>query len=149
MNDDDNTNKIDPSGNASDMISDPTGMTGITSNSQGHSTNPSTGLIEESYSDQKLAEADDKASEGDTGFSADSDLSEEESLNEASGNDTLIDAPPSVQGEQSVSGDMPDPSSDDDTLANAQAMGFQLNETTEHPEEIDIARDIDKAEENI
>jgi hypothetical protein len=55
-------------------------------------------------------------------------------------------APPSVSGEQSVSGDMPDPESDDDTLQNAQDMGMQLDEDDEHPQEIDIARDIDRAE---
>lgn len=55
-------------------------------------------------------------------------------------------ASPSVQGEQAASSSMPDPSSDDDTLQNAQDMGMQVNETTEHPEELDIARDIDKGE---
>lgn len=54
---------------------------------------------------------------------------------------------PSIAGEQSVSGDMPTPDSDDDTLANAQAVGTQTHEDPEHPEEIDIARDIDEAEE--
>lgn len=54
---------------------------------------------------------------------------------------------PSSQGEQSVSGDMPSPESDDDTLANAQQVGSQVDEDTEHPEEVDIARDIDEAEE--
>lgn len=54
---------------------------------------------------------------------------------------------PEEAGEQSVSGDMPTPDSDDDTLANAKAVGTQLDEDEEHPEEIDIARDIDEAEE--
>lgn len=53
---------------------------------------------------------------------------------------------PSVQGEQSVSGDMPAPEADDDTLQNAQDMGMQMNETPEHPQELDIARDIDQGE---
>ncbi len=53
---------------------------------------------------------------------------------------------PSSEGEQSVSGDMPSPSSDDDTLSNAQAVGTQLDEDPEHPKEVDIGRDIDKAE---
>jgi len=53
---------------------------------------------------------------------------------------------PYSQGEQSVSGSSPDPESDDDTLANAQAVGMQLLEDVEHPQEIDIARDIDAAE---
>ena len=54
---------------------------------------------------------------------------------------------PAVQGEESISGDMPDPDSDDDTLANAHAVGEQLDEDLEHPKPVDIARDIDKAEE--
>lgn len=53
---------------------------------------------------------------------------------------------PSVQGEEAVSGDDPDPESDDDTLSNAHAVGQQLGEDLEHPQEIDIARDIDNAE---
>lgn len=56
---------------------------------------------------------------------------------------------PSTQGEQSVSGSMPDPTSDDDTQANAHGVGEQLGEDDEeeNPEELDIARDIDEAEE--
>jgi len=53
---------------------------------------------------------------------------------------------PEIVGEESVSGSEPDPESDDDLLANAQAVGEQLGEDPEHPEEIDIARDIDAAE---
>lgn len=56
---------------------------------------------------------------------------------------------PANQGEQSVSGTAADPESNDDTLANAQAVGFQPNEDSEHPQEIDAARDIDNAEEYI
>ncbi len=56
---------------------------------------------------------------------------------------------PSNQGEQSVSGTTPDPESDDDTLANAQEVGEQLNkdDEEEHPQELDLGSDIDKAEE--
>lgn len=54
---------------------------------------------------------------------------------------------PDEAGEQSVSGDMPTPDSDDDTLANAQAVGTQTHEDPEHPEEVDIGRDVDEAEE--
>jgi hypothetical protein len=56
---------------------------------------------------------------------------------------------PANQGEQSVSGDNPDPSSDDDTLQNAHMMGEQLDEDDEHLEELDIARDFDDAERHI
>jgi hypothetical protein len=54
---------------------------------------------------------------------------------------------PYNQGEQSVSGTTPEPEADDDTLANAQAMGTQLEEDEEHPQELNLAADIDKAEE--
>lgn len=62
---------------------------------------------------------------------------------------TTTDAPtrqPSNQGEQSVSGSTPDLESDDDTLANAQEAGEQLDENEEHPKEIDLGGDVDKAE---
>ena len=59
---------------------------------------------------------------------------------------SLNSSSPSVRGEQSVSGDMPDPESDDDTLANAQAMGFQVDEDTEDPKPLDMARDINLGE---
>lgn len=59
----------------------------------------------------------------------------------------LDSSSPSVRGEQSVSGDMPNPASDDDTLANAQAMGFQLDEDSEHPKPLNMAGDFDRAEE--
>jgi len=67
---------------------------------------------------------------------------------DATGNKTLnVNSSPEEVGEQSMSGDMPDPASDDDTVANAQAMGLALDEDPEHPKELDIASDIDKAEE--
>jgi hypothetical protein len=56
---------------------------------------------------------------------------------------------PEHLGEQAVSGSTPDPTADDDTLEAAHAVGTQLNEDEEHPQELDIARDIDKAEESI
>lgn len=56
---------------------------------------------------------------------------------------------PSEIGEQSVSGDEPDPDSDDDTLANAHHMGQQPDEDLEHPKPIDIADNVDAAEEHI
>jgi hypothetical protein len=53
---------------------------------------------------------------------------------------------PENLGEQSVSGTTPDPSADDDTLENAHSVGTQLDEDEEHPEEIDVGRDMDEAE---
>jgi hypothetical protein len=60
---------------------------------------------------------------------------------------TAPDQQPYNQDEQSVSGATPDLESDDDTLANAQAAGTQLDETEENPKELDIGSDVDKAEE--
>lgn len=39
--------------------------------------------------------------------------------------------------------------SGDDTLENAHIMGEQMNEDEENPKEIDIARDVDEAEEDL
>lgn len=55
--------------------------------------------------------------------------------------------PPHIVGEQSISGDMPDPDSDDSVDAAANQMGIGLSNNTENPAELDIASDIDKAEE--
>lgn len=54
--------------------------------------------------------------------------------------------PPSIKGEEAVSGDNPDPSSDDDTLKNAHEVGEQLEEDPEHPKPVALDRDVDKAE---
>ena len=54
--------------------------------------------------------------------------------------------------EQSALSSASDPESDlsdDDTLQLAQNMGMQMEEDSEHPEEVDLARDINKAEEFI
>lgn len=58
---------------------------------------------------------------------------------------------PSNEGQQSISGSEPDPTSDDDTLDVAHAVGSQLDEddSMEHPQELDISRDIDKAEQDL
>lgn len=52
-----------------------------------------------------------------------------------------------VIGEQSASGDMSSPESDDDTLEMSHEMGLRMEEDVEHPQPLDIASDIDKAEE--
>lgn len=58
---------------------------------------------------------------------------------------------PENLGGQSVSGSNPDPTSDDDTQANAHGVGEQLGESEneENPQEIDIGRDVDEAEEYL
>lgn len=53
---------------------------------------------------------------------------------------------PQIEGEASVSGSMPDPESDDDTLKNAHQMGLQRGEGYDNAEELNIARDVDSNE---
>lgn len=55
-------------------------------------------------------------------------------------------ANPSTIGEQTISGDMPHPESDDDTLYNSHVMGLRLSEDSEYPQELNIARDVNLAE---
>lgn len=63
------------------------------------------------------------------------------------GNETLgEDAPPSVKGEQSISGDMPDPESDDDVLKAAHQVGVGLDDKPGKPKPLDLAGDVEKAE---
>lgn len=58
-----------------------------------------------------------------------------------------INAVPSNQGQQSVSGSESTPVSDDDTLQAAKDVGMQLHEDEQHPKEVDLGHDINKAEE--
>ena len=66
-----------------------------------------------------------------------------------SSEDTIALKSPAVQGEESVSGSDPDPTSDDDMLENAHAVGEQQKEDLEHPKEINIGSDVNSAEETI
>lgn len=50
--------------------------------------------------------------------------------------------------EESITGDSPDPESDDDTLENAHGMGLYKADDGEHPQELDVAAEVMKAEEN-
>lgn len=54
---------------------------------------------------------------------------------------------PSERGEHSVSGSNADLESDDDTLENAHRMGIAPKADLEHPTELNIAKDIEEAEE--
>lgn len=49
-------------------------------------------------------------------------------------------------GEASESGENADLESDDDVMKQAHQMGIGLNDTSEHPEELNIAKDINDAE---
>lgn len=198
---------LDPNRNASDLMGDPSGMTGWTigngpdTSAEPTEKQPSTenlpggiiadekshqpsGLSKESVSDQvynenawkgmsqtKAVQSNDIAEESES-FSSVSDMIrnvQEDDTPDTYNPDTLRkasagdDSPgsnnintetapyshPENVGEQEVSGSETDPNSDSDSLANAQAVGTQLDENSENPEELDIARDIDEAEEHI
>lgn len=196
---------LDPSKNSSDLMGDPSGMTGWTVGSgpdtsaepteeqpstdnlpggiiQNETAHAPTGIPKEAVSDKKYNQntwegmsqqtgsvSDDRAEEGEQ-FTSVSDMIRNTDEAEASdtydpnalkrnevGNDTPgfsgvnTESAPYTQpeniGEQEVSGSTTDPASDDDTLANAQAVGTQLDENSENPQEVDLGNDIDKAEE--
>lgn len=61
-------------------------------------------------------------------------------------NEHQIVKSPQEYGEESVSGSMPDPESDDDTLENAWKMGLYTGDDEEHPQELNIAHEMEKAE---
>ncbi len=54
--------------------------------------------------------------------------------------------PPQSRDEQSVSGHMPDPEGDDDTLEAAKKTGLYTEATEEEPVKVGIAEQVDKAE---
>ena len=55
---------------------------------------------------------------------------------------------PAQEGEGKISGNNPDPESDDDTLENAHEMGLYKADDGEHPQELNLAEEVMKAEEN-
>jgi hypothetical protein len=57
--------------------------------------------------------------------------------------------PESTGEEDAAGGTTPDVRTDDDTLEMAQRAGMQPDEDPEHPKPVDIARDVDNAEERI
>lgn len=71
-----------------------------------------------------------------------------EQIGQATTNLTGPEVPPSVLGEQAISGDMPDVESDDDMLLNSHGVGLRLDEDYENPKPLDIARDVNAAESN-
>ncbi len=55
---------------------------------------------------------------------------------------------PAQEGEGKISGNTPDLESDDDTLENAHEMGLYKADDGEHPQELNIAAEVMKAEES-
>lgn len=104
------------------------------SNKQQNTTNPTTS--NHAIDDQFLDDGQ-----------ADLDIVSLSSVNDDGPSTSTPSSSPSVMGEQSLSGDMPDPESDDNVLENAHAVGLALEEDEEHPKPLNIAADINKAEE--
>ncbi len=50
--------------------------------------------------------------------------------------------------EESITGDTPDPESDDDMLENAHDMGLYKADDGAHPQELNLAGEVMKAEDN-
>ncbi len=153
---------LDPTTNAEGFLGDATGLSGITSN-KNSSQQTSQDYPARTMSDAKYKESMDIASEEDVDMPSDKNhggsIPYTVNIQNASGDDSpgsdeinTESAPfnhPSNQGQQSISGSETDPTSDDDTLDAAQAVGTQMDEDEEHPRELDIASDIDRAEESI
>lgn len=53
---------------------------------------------------------------------------------------------PAQEGEGKISGNNPDLESDDDTLENAHEMGLYKDDDGEHPQELNLADEVMKAE---
>lgn len=141
---------IDPTSDPADLMNDTTGLTGVTVNNTSDSQPPSINPVSRTMSDAKNKFAHDISKTSDTKPLPSKKTPDPRDIlqQNATGNEMINDSVgPSVIGEQSVSGSNPDPSSDDDTVLNAQSMGLALDEDEEHPKELDIGSDIDKAEE--
>ena len=132
----------DPTTHGDDFVADPTGATGVTVSSKDLKT-PKTS-DEQKMSDEAYDSADDTATAGERSEEVLPPLSDTNDQIDIVG--ARINSPASA-GEASESGSTPDPESDDDVLANAHDMGIALGEDEEHPKELNIADDIDKAEE--
>lgn len=78
--------------------------------------------------------------------SSDADEVQQESLKGAANVTLGIGMLPDVFGEQSISGDMPDPESDDNMLDNMHQYGIALEADEDDSKELDVAGDVAAAE---
>ena len=154
-------NFLDYTDNFGGVINDGDNLTGISVDFTGKKTEadlgqPTTKEIIQGLSNERYQQIEGLANDpGEQEHPEKHTISKEASIHaidnlekDATGNGTLNESvSPEMFGEQSVSGDMPDPASDDDTLKNAQYMGFALDAESDHPKPLDMASDIDKAEE--
>ncbi len=58
-----------------------------------------------------------------------------------------VNKTPAQQGEESVSGETPDPESDDNVLDKAHKMGIYEKADEEHPQELGLGEEVNKEEE--
>lgn len=132
----------DPTDHGDDFLADPTGLTGVTQSND----NPNDDATdEEKMSDETYEESKDLGS--DFGERSENNLKPlTDTDNQIDIDGAGVNSPESV-GEYDESGSAPDPASDDDVTQAAQDMGIGLDADPEHPQELNIAADIDKAEE--
>lgn len=145
-------NVVNPTQDARSQMGDTYGLTGMTvSNSPRTGLHtPETTVPPESISAARQKSVLDTFSEEDSPLPDPPVSAPVNVIGTPTGNDTLSKGrPPEVSGEQSASGDMPDPEADDDTVLNANVMGIGLDADDEHPQELDIASDFDKGEEAV
>ncbi len=143
---------LDPTDNAQGMMNDTSGITGVSKDTNNPNTPPNqTGPISRTMSDFQNKVSRDVPPEKDEFENKEAaDMMPEATPGSTpTGNKVLDENPqPEIEGEAGMGGStMPDPASDDDTLANAHNVGLRLDEDEEHPQELDIGSDMDKAEE--
>ncbi len=149
----------DPTSNNDNQMSDTTGLTGITQNSANNFLSKNDGNPEETASIDKRRRDNNMAQDTDINFPERPSIRlnqtnlnnpHPQNLGDEGRNKKYVgQTPPSVVGETSNSGDMPDPDSDNNTLENVQNMGMQQDEDSENPKPVDLGRDVDEAEEYL
>lgn len=146
-------NPINPSKDASPAMGDTYGLTGITVSNAPESPLSADDLLKQEqnqddpiglvsiFSDEALekeAISPNAFADPDELILAQLDGSSDETINEATPTDVL--------GELSISGDTPDPESDDDMLLNSHQVGLRLDEDYDNPKPLNAAADVAAAE---
>lgn len=144
---------LDVTEDAQEELGDTTGLTGITKNYRQKTSDDASVDHPQLKTNQRsgeLIESVDKVASGEENPETEKPERNDygdNAIKHSTGNDTLDEkTQPHISGEQTVSGDMPDPESDDDVLKNEKDAGLHLDEDPEHPEKVTISDQIDKAE---
>lgn len=145
------TTPLDPNTNADDVLGDPYGLTGVTTTYEENIKKMP--KAESNMDPRAISDAQYKNAMNQSTITDDPDepiLSDTQPatvISTESGNETLqLGKEQSTFGEQSASGDMPDPESDDDVTAMAQEAGLYQDEDENNPSPLDIASQVDQAE---